>query len=127
MGSKSRERPYGPEKNCDGKFPQLWARLRPHDLVDSEARMIDLPPEVGRRFVEDMRAHFAEPNAINRDEIAARQAWLVVQANQRASLPRECGFCLRLLFGVGFERRSASQMIDLSRNCRVNVVRRFTS
>ncbi len=27
-----------------------------------------------RRFVEDMRAFHAEPNAIKRDEIAARQA-----------------------------------------------------
>ena len=28
---------------------------------------------VARRFVQDMRAHHAEPNAIKRDEIAARQ------------------------------------------------------
>jgi hypothetical protein len=34
---------------------------------------IELPPEVARRFVEDMDAFFAEPNAIKRDEIAARQ------------------------------------------------------
>jgi hypothetical protein len=32
-----------------------------------------LPPEVARRFVEDMEAFFAEHNAIKRDEIAARQ------------------------------------------------------
>jgi hypothetical protein len=32
-----------------------------------------LPPEVARRFVEDMEAFHAEPNAIKRDEIAARQ------------------------------------------------------
>jgi hypothetical protein len=35
---------------------------------------IELQPAVARRFVEDMRGPFhAEPNAIKRDEIAARQ------------------------------------------------------
>jgi hypothetical protein len=34
---------------------------------------IELPPEVARRFLEDMRAYFAEPNLVKRDEIAARQ------------------------------------------------------
>jgi hypothetical protein len=34
---------------------------------------IELPPAVARAFVKDMRAFFAEPNAIKRDEIAARQ------------------------------------------------------
>ena len=33
----------------------------------------DLPMEVAKAFVKDMRAYFAEPNAIKRDEIAARQ------------------------------------------------------
>jgi hypothetical protein len=32
---------------------------------------------VAKAFVADMRAFFAEPNAIKRDEIAARQAWLL--------------------------------------------------
>jgi hypothetical protein len=31
------------------------------------------PPPVARRFVDDMRAFHSEPNAIERDEIAARQ------------------------------------------------------
>ena len=34
---------------------------------------IDLPPEVARRFMEDLRAFFAEKNTIKRDEIAIRQ------------------------------------------------------
>ena len=34
---------------------------------------IELLPAVARRFVEDMLAFHAEPNAIKRDEIAARQ------------------------------------------------------
>jgi hypothetical protein len=34
---------------------------------------IEIPPEVARRFVEDMCAYFAETNSIRRDEIAARQ------------------------------------------------------
>ena len=36
-------------------------------------KWIELPPAVARRFFEDMRAFHAEPNAIKRDEIAARQ------------------------------------------------------
>jgi hypothetical protein len=34
---------------------------------------LELPPEVARRFFEDMRAFHREPNPIKRDEIAARQ------------------------------------------------------
>jgi hypothetical protein len=34
---------------------------------------MELPPDVARRFVADMEAFFAEPNAIKRDEIAGRQ------------------------------------------------------
>jgi hypothetical protein len=34
---------------------------------------IDLPPEVAKAFVKDMRAYLAEPNAIKADGIAARQ------------------------------------------------------
>ena len=33
---------------------------------------IELPPEVARAFVKDMRAFFAETHAIKRDAIAAR-------------------------------------------------------
>jgi hypothetical protein len=34
---------------------------------------MELPPEVAQRFVEDMKAFFADARAIKRDEIAARQ------------------------------------------------------
>jgi len=34
---------------------------------------LDLPPDVARAFVEDMRAYFAEENPIKRDGIAVRQ------------------------------------------------------
>jgi hypothetical protein len=34
---------------------------------------LNLPPEVAKRFMRDMRAFLAEPKAIKRDEIAARQ------------------------------------------------------
>ena len=34
---------------------------------------IELPPEVAEAFVADIRAFFAEPKLIKRDEIAARQ------------------------------------------------------
>jgi hypothetical protein len=35
--------------------------------------MINLPPAVANAFVKDMRACFAEMNAIKRDEIASHQ------------------------------------------------------
>ncbi len=38
---------------------------------------IELPPEVACRFIADMRAFFAVKDGIKRDEIAARQAWLL--------------------------------------------------
>jgi hypothetical protein len=34
---------------------------------------IELPPAVARRFMEDLRAFFAEESPITRDEIAGRQ------------------------------------------------------
>jgi len=34
---------------------------------------INLPPDIARAFVDDMHAFHAEPNAIKRNEIAARQ------------------------------------------------------
>jgi hypothetical protein len=33
----------------------------------------DLPPEIAKAFIEDMRAFFAEESHIKRDEIAIRQ------------------------------------------------------
>jgi hypothetical protein len=33
--------------------------------------------KVAKAFVKDMKAYFAETNGIKRDEIAARQAWLL--------------------------------------------------
>jgi hypothetical protein len=38
---------------------------------------IDFPVDVAKAFVEDMHAYFDEPDGIKRDEIAARQAWLL--------------------------------------------------
>jgi hypothetical protein len=41
---------------------------------------IELPPEVARAFVRDMRAFFAAGHdQIKKDEIAARQLWLLKQ------------------------------------------------
>jgi hypothetical protein len=34
---------------------------------------LDLPPDVARAFVDDMRAYFAEENPIKREGIAVRQ------------------------------------------------------
>jgi hypothetical protein len=38
---------------------------------------IEIPPADARSFVEDMRAYHAAKDTIKRDEIAARQAWLL--------------------------------------------------
>ena len=46
---------------------------------------LELPPEVARRFFEDMRAFHREPNPIKRDEIAARQ----LHALREYQAPRE--------------------------------------
>jgi hypothetical protein len=40
---------------------------------------IDLPPAVACSFAEDMRLFHATNDSIKRDEIAARQAWLLNQ------------------------------------------------
>jgi hypothetical protein len=50
---------------------------------------LEVPPAVARAFVEDMRAFFAEPNSLKRDEIAARQAWALKQhlPGKRLRLP----------------------------------------
>ena len=41
---------------------------------------IELPPEVARAFLADMRAFFAAGHdQIKKDEIAARQLWLLKQ------------------------------------------------
>ncbi|HLZ04630.1 MAG TPA: hypothetical protein VKR55_21100 [Bradyrhizobium sp.] len=41
---------------------------------------IELPPEVARAFLADMRAFFAAGrNTIKADEIAARQLWILKQ------------------------------------------------
>ena len=38
---------------------------------------IEIPPAAARSFVKDMRAYHATNNSIKKDEIAARQAWLL--------------------------------------------------
>jgi hypothetical protein len=43
------------------------------------SKQFDLPMQMAKAFVHDMSAYFAEPNAIKRDEIAGRQAWLIAQ------------------------------------------------
>jgi hypothetical protein len=46
----------------------------PRATIDDQARApIELPPEVARRFFEDMRAYHRERNPIKADEIASRQ------------------------------------------------------
>jgi hypothetical protein len=40
---------------------------------------LDVPGHVAKAFLADLRAFHDEPNPIKRDEIAARQAWLLNQ------------------------------------------------
>ena len=40
---------------------------------------IELPSEAARDFLADKRAFFAETSSIKKDEIAARQTWLLNQ------------------------------------------------
>jgi hypothetical protein len=42
---------------------------------------LDLPMQVAKAFVKDMRAFHAEPDAIKRDEIAARQLHVLRSCN----------------------------------------------
>lgn len=43
---------------------------------------IELPPEVAKAFVKDMRAFFKAKDQLKQEEIAARQCW-ALQAYQR--------------------------------------------
>jgi hypothetical protein len=43
---------------------------------------MELPPEVARRFVEDMEAYFAESNPLKRERIALRQLH-ILRAHRR--------------------------------------------
>jgi hypothetical protein len=49
------------------------------------SKPIKLPPAVARRFMEDLRAFFAEESQIKRDEIAGRQ----MAALRKYQEPRE--------------------------------------
>ena len=40
---------------------------------------LDLPMQVAKAFIKDMRAYFAEPNAVRRCAIAAQQARLLAE------------------------------------------------
>ena len=45
----------------------------------------DLPPDAARRFVADMRAYHAEKSGAKREEIAARQAWVLNEYLSRSA------------------------------------------
>lgn len=50
-----------------------FAFRRSAAYIEAMPKPIELPSAVARRFIDDMRAFDAEPNAIKQDEIAARQ------------------------------------------------------
>ena len=51
------------------------------------ANSIELPPEVARAFVRDMRAFHAEKSPIKRDEIASRQIHVLRQYQGKNERP----------------------------------------
>ena len=55
-------------------IPGRNASLRP-----MPRKPIELPPEVARAFVADMRAFHAAKDSLTKDEIAAKQLWLLKQ------------------------------------------------
>ena len=52
-----------------GETPMVRGPFNPY-IRSMPRKPIELPPGFARRFVEHMRAHFAETNLIKRDEIA---------------------------------------------------------
>jgi hypothetical protein len=72
LGKSACARPEVAQKIRSQK-PFSIRNCRPPRHIQAMPKFIELPPAVARRFVEDMRAFHAEPNAIKRDEIAARQ------------------------------------------------------
>src|SRR5438876_137300 len=88
MSSVSDRDAAGPQAAIDRKtrrraetlLPRSLNRKRFDELVSPNARKVEmiklnmnLPPEVARRFVEDMEAFHAEPNPLKREGIALRQ------------------------------------------------------
>jgi hypothetical protein len=55
---------------------------------------LDLPMEVAKAFVKNMRAYHAKPNAIKRDEIAGRQMHALRHAIDGFG-DHDCGASLR--------------------------------
>jgi hypothetical protein len=78
-GSNSPPPSAGGPRNDPSPIPS-WDRFSGFATSDANGYLrrmprkpIELPPAVAHRFVDDMRAFFAEKNAIKHDEIAARQ------------------------------------------------------
>jgi hypothetical protein len=51
----------------------------PEDYIWPMPRPIEIPPAATRSFAKDLRLYHATKDTIKRDEIAARQAWLLNQ------------------------------------------------
>lgn len=48
---------------------------------------IELPPDVARAFIRDMRAYFVEKSPLKRDEIASRQIHVLRQFQEKHERP----------------------------------------
>ena len=87
---------------CDQPAARVAEEGRAMKLAD-----IEIPPDVARRFVQDMLAYFAETNPIKRDEIAAR---LDRHSRRRTDRCRPMGLAVRLLSGTASGRAWRSSM-----------------
>ncbi len=52
------------------RFDSRACRSYINRMVQLKRTPMDLPPDIARRFVRDMRAYFAEQNAIERDDVS---------------------------------------------------------
>jgi hypothetical protein len=83
---------------------------------------IELPPDVARRFVEDMRAYLIEPNGHKRDEIAARQL-SILRGYQRPA--REEAHALRGQNGVRADAGALGSSFDYKRYAAAQLLSSF--
>jgi hypothetical protein len=68
-----------------------------------------MPPAITRAFVDDMRAYFAEEDAIKRDAIAARQQHALSEFQSSRQIKLRLSDVKRMLMGRGLLGREHSQ------------------
>ena len=59
-------------------------------MKEPRGKPLELPPEIARRFFEDLRAFHREKNPIKADEIVARQLHALRQYQSRMKRSCDC-------------------------------------